>query len=236
MHRKPTIFIWVMLLIFPAACNSRPKFVQELPEGVHKVTLKEHINTTNYTYLHVDENGKSVWLAIPKMEDAKDGQTYYYKGGMVMTNFKSTELKRTFPSVIFLEKVAASPDLLEQRNIPASTHSAMVKKNSKLDLKIEPVSGGITIAELYAQKEKYNGKTVTVRGKITKVNAKIMGRNWVHLQDGTEYNGVYDLTATTKLDFNVGDIVTLTGKIALNKDFGYGYKYEVLMEDAVSSK
>ena len=153
-----------------------------------------------------------------------------------MTHFKSKELNRDFASVIFLERVSTSPDLLEQSNIPAMTHSAMVKKDARLDIKIKPAKGGITIAELYANKEKYNGKTVTVKGKVTKVNANIMGKNWVHLQDGTEYKGAYDLTATSKLDFNIGDIVSMTGKIVINKDFGYGYKYDVLMENAVSAK
>ncbi len=233
MKFKSTIFLWIAIITAPIGCNSKPKFVQELPQGVHKVTLKEHINTTNYTYLLVKEDDKTMWLAVPKM-DAKDGGTYYYKGGMVMNDFKSSELNRVFKSVLFLEKVTERPELLEHRNIPAMTHSAMVKKSGKLETKIEPAKGGITIAELFANSKKYEGKTVIVKGKVMKVNSKIMGKNWVHLQDGTDYNGKYDLTATSTQDFKVGDIVTISGKIALNKDFGYGYKYDILMEEAVA--
>ncbi len=233
--RKIIIFLSFFSLLIPSGCSSRPKFVQDLPEGVHKVVLKQHINTTNYTYLLVKENGKEVWLAVPRME-AKDGQIYYYKGGMVMNQFKSNELNRVFDSVIFLEKVSDNPESLSKKDIPATAHSAMVKKNQKIEQKIEPAPGGITIAELYAHKDKYDGKTITVRGKVTKVNDRIMGKNWIHLQDGTEYNGIYDLTATSGQDFKVGEIISLTGKITLDRDFGYGYKYDVLMEDAVQEK
>ncbi len=233
MSIKPTIFFWIAILIFPLGCNSKPNFVKELPEGVHQVLLKEHINTTNYTYLLVEEKDKSYWLAVPKM-DAKDGQTYYYKGGMTMTDFSSKELNRVFEAVLFLEKVTDRPELLEKRDIPAMTHSAMVKKSSKMETKITSAEGGITIAELFANREKYNGKSVTISGKVMKVNSKIMNKNWVHLQDGTEHNGSFDLTATSNGEFNVGDVITLTGKIVLNKDFGYGYKYDILMEEAVA--
>jgi hypothetical protein len=69
---------------------------------------------------------------------------------------------------------------------------------------------------------------------VVKYSPGIMNKNWVHIQDGTEYDGNYDLTVTTLSEFKVGDIVTLEGKIALDKDFGYGYIYDVLLEDAVA--
>lgn len=102
----------------------------------------------------------------------------------------------------------------------------------KVDVKVEKSADAITIAELLENKDSYNGKEVTVTGKITKVNMAIMGKNWIHIQDGTEFDGLYDLTITTALELVEGDVVTLSGKIALNKDFGYGYFYDILMEEA----
>ena len=99
--------------------------------------------------------------------------------------------------------------------------------------KIEPAKDGITIAELFENKEKYNGKTVKTKGQVTKYNAAIMKKNWIHIQDGTEYNGKFDLVATSNQEFNVGDVVTIEGTVSLNKDFGYGYSYEILIENAV---
>ena len=104
---------------------------------------------------------------------------------------------------------------------------------ARVDVDIKRSEGVVSIAELLSHKDKYNGKIVTVSGKVTKVNSAIMGRNWVHLQDGTDYEGAYDLTITTVLEPAEGDLLTLTGKIVLEKDFGYGYYYDILLEDAV---
>ena len=100
------------------------------------------------------------------------------------------------------------------------------------DVSVKPAEGGITIAELFARKDSYAGKTVKIRGQVTKYNAAIMKKNWVHIQDGSEYSGKFDLTATTDMEVAVGDIITLEGTVALNKDFGYGYSYDVLLEDS----
>lgn len=103
----------------------------------------------------------------------------------------------------------------------------------KVDVKVEKSEGTLSIAELLENRDSYKDKVVTVSGKITKINKAILGKNWLHLQDGTDYNGSYDLTITTTLEPSEGDVVTLTGRIVLNKDFGYGYFYDILMEDAI---
>jgi hypothetical protein len=102
---------------------------------------------------------------------------------------------------------------------------------AKADVKIEPCADCITIGKLVADKKSFSGKTIRVKGQVTKINEQIMGKNWIHIQDGTEAEGVYDLTITTAQTAMVGEIVTFEGKIALEKDFGYGYFYNVLMED-----
>ncbi len=79
-------------------------------------------------------------------------------------------------------------------------------------------------------------ETIQVKGEVTKFNASIMERNWIHLQDGTEFEGKYDLTITSQEGFQVGQVVTIKGIVALNRDFGYGYNYAVLLEEATTSK
>lgn len=101
----------------------------------------------------------------------------------------------------------------------------------KANVSVVPCEGCLKIADLLAGKKDFAGKTVKIKGSVTKFNAEIMGKNWVHLQDGTESEGVYDLTVTTDKVVSVGDIVTFEGKIILDKDFGYGYFYSILMED-----
>lgn len=101
----------------------------------------------------------------------------------------------------------------------------------KANVSVVPCEGCLKIADLLAGKKDFAGKTIKIKGSVTKFNAEIMGKNWVHLQDGTESEGVYDLTITTDKVVSVGDIVTFEGKIILDKDFGYGYFYNILMEE-----
>ena len=90
----------------------------------------------------------------------------------------------------------------------------------------------MTIAEIYAKKSDLASKEVLVRGKVVKFNAQIMGKNWVHIQDGTGVSGSNDITLTTQNSTKVGDTVLVTGQVVLNQDFGQGYKYSLLVENA----
>jgi len=109
-------------------------------------------------------------------------------------------------------------------------HSAEVRVVRE-DIKVDPCPGCITIADLYSGKSRYSGKTVKITGKITKINPAIMGKNWLHIQDGTESGGFFDLTVTTDLSPEVGKIVTIEGQVSADRDFGYGYTYEILLEN-----
>ena len=101
----------------------------------------------------------------------------------------------------------------------------------KMDITVTPCKDCIKISELLANKKTYSGKTVKVTGQVTKYNPQIMGKNWVHIQDGSEFQGGFDLTITTAESVTVGSTITFEGRIALDKDFGYGYFYAVLMEE-----
>jgi hypothetical protein len=99
-------------------------------------------------------------------------------------------------------------------------------------VKIEPCNGCTTISNLLSNKKSFSGKNIRVKGVVTKYNPQIMNKNWIHIQDGSEFQGGFDLTITTDKSVSLGDTVTFEGKLALDKDFGYGYFYTVLMEDA----
>jgi hypothetical protein len=197
---------------------------------VHKIIVKEVIQTTSYTYLNTEQNGKLQWVAVPKME-AEPGEKYYFQGGMEMVDFKSKELNRTFASVLFLSGLV-SPDIVESgKTVTAQPAKVSKTQDTKLDITISPAADGITIEELFSNKQKYAGKSVKIRGKVTKYNPGIMGRNWFHLQDGTIGSGGFDLTVTSAVEVKEGDIVTVEGTISLDRDFGAGYFYPVILED-----
>lgn len=202
----------------------------DLPPGTHACTIKEILQTSNYTYFLVDENNTENWIAVTKRE-AKEGDVIYYTNPLEMNNFVSKELGRTFATIFFVENVSDKPAAAENE-VPA-TMAARKKEITKMDdISIIPVKGGITISELYRKPADYAGKTVKIRAVVTRFNSMIMGKNWVHIQDGTDFSENFDLTVTTLDSVAVGNTVTFRGIISLNKDFGAGYKYAVIMEEA----
>jgi hypothetical protein len=72
---------------------------------------------------------------------------------------------------------------------------------------------------------------VSIKGQVTKFSDSIMNRNWIHVQDGTNHENDFDLTITSNEIVKIGDVIVISGKLTLNKDFGYGYFYKVLIED-----
>lgn len=219
------------IIILMASCNSNNnQQAVILAPGEHMCTVEEIIQTSAYTYLRAMEGSKEIWLAIEKQE-VKKGETYYFRDPMEMANFKSRELNRTFKSILFVQKFS---DKAEAASNSMVKGSATGKKAAELKkgISVKPAEGGITIAELYAKKDTYAGKTVKIRGEVVKYNNDIMKTNWVHIQDGTANSGNFDLTITTSAVVKVGDVVIFEGPITLNRNFGAGYSYEVIMQDA----
>jgi hypothetical protein len=146
---------------------------------------------------------------------------------MEMKDFKSKELNRIFTSILFLQGVV-SQDELEggKKQLETSKSNATTP-----EINIVTPENGITIGELYLNKKKYENKIVKVRGQVTKYNPGIMSRNWIHLKDGSENSSGFDFTATSVMETKEGEVITIEGKIVLDKDFGSGYFFNVLMED-----
>jgi hypothetical protein len=153
------------------------------------------------------------------------------------------QMKKTIISVILTITIISckgpgSGPLVKESFDEKKTGSAMTGQQhqqqavtAKADVKIDPCADCITIGRLIADKKSFSGKTIRVKGQVTKINEQIMGKNWIHIQDGTEAEGAYDLTVTSSQTVTVGETVTFEGKIVLDKDFGYGYFYNVLMEE-----
>jgi hypothetical protein len=210
------------------------KTVEAVKENTnsHQVTVKDVLNANAYTYLLVTEGEKEFWIAVPK-SDLKVGKTYTYEGGMEMKKFESKDLKRTFESVFFVEGLIDP----EASVVPETTVDPKnIVPDTELSKGITLAKGAISLHDLFSGRDKLEGKTVILTGKVIKFMPEIMNKNWIHLQDGTSYNGFNDITITTLAKVNVDEIVTLKGKVVLNKDLGSGYKYDVLIEDAAVVK
>jgi hypothetical protein len=211
-------------------------------EGIHTAVVQEVLQAGQYTYLKVKEGEDELWIAVNAVQ-AEVGKTYYYKDGMEMKNFHSKELNRDFPIVYFINEISSDAEMKTSSQAVAE-HGQMGGMNNqsgmtsgkpvveKQDVKVTPAAGGITIGDLYAKKDKYSGKSVKITGKVVKFNPEIMNKNWIHIQDGTDNKGDFDLTVTTTATVKVGDVITVEGKVSLDKDFGAGYLYKVIVEDA----
>lgn len=188
-------------------------------------TVVETMDAGGYTYAKLDRGGSQVWVAGPATKLAV-GTKLGAMSGTLMTGFRSETLKRTFDEIYFVSSfpgaTAADP---HAGAAPAAPAAPAIEK-------IAPVAGGKTIADVYATKDALAGKPVAVRGKVVKVNSGIMGRNWIHLQDGTGAAGTNDLLITTSAVAKVGDVVVARGTLAKDKDFGGGYRYDLVVEDA----
>ncbi len=230
MKMKLKLFVLLTgILVFAFSCKPKSGKDENLAPNVHKVTAEEVLQTGSYTYILVSEDGTENWIAISKAEVEK-GKTYYYMTGMEMSNFTSKELNRTFPSIFFVDKFSDKPITMTV-SVADSTKGKQAPV-AKEGIKVDPAKGGITIAELYGNKEKYAGQTVKIRGEVVKFSPEIMHRNWAHIQDGTNGGEQFDLTVTTMENVKVGDVVIFEGTVSLKKDFGAGYFYEVIVENA----
>ena len=200
----------------------------------------EVMNSSGYTYLLLDVDGFKDWVAIPELY-VEVGDEVELLPGTQMGEFKSKPLNRTFDRIIFSAGPTASYN--EKRKINAHKGADMVapapgkkKAEGKIvaGLKVEKAKGAnaYSIAELFVKRDELQDKIVVVRGQVVKVSVGIMGRNWVHIKDGSGEKGDNKLVVTTKDEPNLGDIVTATGPFHNNVDFGGGYQYAVIMEDA----
>lgn len=227
------------VVLFTSCVHKKKERVQPLDTNslMDQVVVDSVLQTSDYTYLKVTEKDRVFWMAVNKM-DAAVGDKYYYSNPLEMKNFKSKSLNRVFESIYFVQDISSKPikpnDATHMMNPMEGKKSPQGKVMSPQDpnIKVEAPEGGISIGDLYSKKQQYAGKTVKVRGQVVKVNNNIMGRNWIHIQDGTKDGLNYELTLTSSETAKVGDVITVEGTIALDKDFGAGYFYDLIMESA----
>jgi hypothetical protein len=199
------------------------------PQGKIAGKVTQTMDASEYTYIEIDTGNGLIWAAGPATK-VKVGDTVETSSGIEMVNFQSSTLGRTFETIRLVSIIQVwSPK-------SGSSESAADDGDAAEDLSvsgIERVEGGHTVAEVIAGKANLAGSEVAVRGKVTKINAGIMGRNWLHLSDGTVGpDGEKDVTVTTEETPAVGSTVVVRGIVATDQDFGGGYQYSVLIENA----
>jgi len=188
-------------------------------------TVVETMNAAGYTYAQLDHGGTKIWIAGPETKLAV-GAKLGKMTGQLMTAFKSDTLKRTFDQIYFVGAWGEGGPVAAAHPEPAKPAVAEPVE------KVAPAKGGKSIADVIANKATLAKTQVAVRGKVVKVNNGILGKNWIHLRDGSGAGGAADILVTSAAEAKLGDIVVARGAVALDQDFGAGYKYDVLVENA----
>jgi hypothetical protein len=218
----------------PAPAAATPRATVSTPivvGGTIIGTVREVIPVESYLYLRLDTTNGELWTAVNESKLAV-GDTVTVYNVFLMEKFASPTLKRTFERIYFgsLQPVAAAPE-----TVAATTTGSATVADSKVGA-VAPAtgSGANTIMTLWREKDQLARSTVAVRGVVVKYSADVMGKNWIHLQDGSgdATAGTHDLAATTVEEAAVGDTITLMGTVRTNVDVGAGYKYVLLLENA----
>ena len=194
----------------------------------------EVIDVMGYDYLRVDQNGTERWVAIAKAP-VKVGEVIGYDTRSVMKEFKSRQLNRTFDEIVFANEVY----LPQNKRFGSLKDAIQINKTEKKPVGIEDMDfvdkPYYTVEEIHRFRKKLKGKKVSVKAKVYKVSHDIMKRDWIHLGDGTgrEEELTDDLVFTaTQTSLKSGEEVIAQATIVIDKDFGFGYFYSVLGEDA----
>jgi hypothetical protein len=218
----------------PMAAGAMPGAPSQAPGLSGKVL--ERIAASPYCYLRLQTARGEVWAAVPEVKVEK-GAEVTVVNPMLMSNFESKTLNRTFPEIFF--GALAGPAGAATAAAPAAGASAPMgapRPAPVLIGKVDKATGADarTVAEIWAQKGGLKDKSISLRGKVVKYNPGVMGKNWIHLQDGSGEagKGTNDLTVTSLDTAAKGDVVTVKGVLRLDKDFGAGYTYGLILEDA----
>lgn len=199
--------------------------------GITRGKVLETMNAANYTYARVATPAGEKWVAGPHTE-LKVGDEVEWPGGSEMKNFASKTLGRTFDSILFVDALRTGGAAGAAAAAPHVALSGKAPEGPEVT-GIARAEGGLTVAEIYDRRSGLEGKEVVLRGKVVKANSGVMNRNWLHLRDGSRSStGENDLTVTTDAMADVGKTVVVRGKLVLNKDFGFGYRYDVMIEGA----
>jgi hypothetical protein len=218
--------------------HNHPVDNNSFTENLHTVRVNETLPTKKYVYMNVTEGGKNFWIAAAK-QDIEIGGTYFYRGGLLKTNFESKEHNRMFDTIYLVTNIvkqnhgnntgnlqADFSDVKENTTVNSTSQKQTIETHTN---EIVPHKGSIKIAELVANPKGYNGKTVQITGKVIKVNPNIMERNWLHIQDGSKND--FDMVVTTNTFVPEGKTITVKAKVSLDRDFGAGYRYDLILED-----
>ena len=233
---KLLVAVLVMLVISVGWAAEKPA-----PSQSASITGKvlEVKDVDSYTYLLLKTKDGDMWAAVAKTP-VKKGADVTIENATVMNNFESKSLKKTFDKIAFGTLGGAGASAAGAGGDMAAMHSGMARAVDVGDVKVPKASGpdAQTVAEIVTKRAELKDKTILVRGKVVKFTREVLGKNWIHLRDGSgsAADNTHDVLVTTKDQARLGDVVLVKGVVHTDRDFGSGYSYKVLVEEATLQK
>ena len=231
------IFIFCVMLYSSTGWSAEPPSQPAAP--VVKGEVLEVREVESYTYLRLKTGNGETWAAVSKAP-VKKGAKVTIENAMVMNNFESKVLKRKFDSIVFGTLAGTTTGAAAAGGAMGAGHALAPKADYAGDVKVAKAAGpeGRTVAEVITKSAGLKDKAVQIRGRVVKYSSGIMGKNWIHLRDGSgsAADNSNDLLVTSTDQTKVGDVILVKGKVRTDKDFGSGYSYKVLVEDATLQK
>jgi hypothetical protein len=226
-------FMAVLLMLLAAMGYAAP--AAPPAGGSVKGEVLEVKDVDAYTYLRLKTRDGEVWAAVSKAPVAR-GSEVTIENVTVMNQFTSKTLGKTFDRILFGTLGGSASGSTSV----AAMHASMPQSPPITDVKVPKAAGpdARTVAEIVTAKTNLNGKTVVVRGKVVKYTPGVLGKNWVHLRDGTgsASDSSNDVVVTTHDEARIGDIVLVTGVVRTDVDLGSGYIYAVMVDEAKLKK
>lgn len=241
--------IGMMALLLLGACNQPQVLEAEQSEGTwsnaaqqifnsestaqksaHSVHVIDTLNGSRYSYLKVKEEGKEFWLATLKAE-YQLGKDYRFQKGLYKTDYYSTEFNRSFKEIYLVSDLRPAFSTAQEQALDRMFQPEGQKQtNASAETELVPQEGSISIKELIQNAEDYVGQSVQLTARVVKINANIMDRHWLHLQDGSFDS--FDMVATSQTAVPNGHVVTIQAVLNRDVDFGAGYSYDLILENA----
>jgi hypothetical protein len=231
---KTLLAIWMIVAAAFVWAGEQPAFVPPSAAVVKGVVLEVR-DVPSFTYLRLKTKDGETWAAVSKAP-VKIGAEVTIENVIVMNNFESKSLKRNFPTIVLGDLAGAGRSAPGAGSDVVTAHAGLARKTDTGDINVPKASGANarTVAEIMTKGAELKDKPVLVRGKVVKYNPGIMGKNWIHLRDGSgsAADQTNDVLVTTANQAKIGDVVTATGVVRTDRDFGSGYSYKVLIEEA----
>ena len=232
-------WIVAVFLMFIACAGWSAEEPAPEPLAVLSGEVLEVLDVPNYTYLRLKTADADVWVAI-STAPVKPGAKVTIENAELIDDFQSKSLNKTFEQIYFGNLPMVPLSDAEAKARIDSAHAAAARAKQEENSAIIKASGanGRTVAEIITSAAELKDSVVSVRGRVVKYSSAIMGKNWIHLRDGSgsTADASDDLMVTTRDQAEVGDVVLVNGIVHKDKDFGAGYAYKVLIEDAKLQK